>query len=44
VQITYKALDGSKCIRVITEQKKISNDREKLEREADFNILGQNAI
>lgn len=44
VQITYKALDGSKCIRVITEKQKISNEREQLEKQADFNILGQNAI
>ena len=26
-QITYKALDGSKCIRVITNEQKISNER-----------------
>ena len=31
VQITYKALDGSKCIRVITDQQEISSDRNKLE-------------
>lgn len=36
VQITYKALDGSKCIRVITEQQTISNDRQKLEQGANF--------
>lgn len=44
VQITYKALDGSKMIRVITEQQPISNDREELEQKANFQILGQNAI
>ena len=27
-QITYKALDGSLCIRVITEQQKVSNEKE----------------
>ena len=30
-QITYKALDGSKCIRVITETKAVSNEREEVE-------------
>lgn len=44
VQITYKALDGSKMIRVITEQQPISSDREELEQKANFQILGQNAI
>tara|TARA_B110001450_G_C17209684_1_gene314905 strand:- start:144 stop:443 length:300 start_codon:yes stop_codon:yes gene_type:complete len=39
-QITYKALDGSKCIRVITELLDISNERQDLEKEADFDLLG----
>ena len=39
-QITYKALDGSKCIRVITELLDISNDRNELEKEANFGLLG----
>ena len=43
-QITYNALDGSRCIRVITEQQAISQDRVELEKKADFNILGQNAV
>ena len=43
-QITYKALDGSKCIRVITSEQKVSNEREELERQADYEMLGQNAI
>ena len=43
-QITYKALDGSKCIRVITELLEISNDRNELEKEANFGLLGQNAM
>lgn len=30
-QITYKALDGSKCVRVITELQSISNDRAQVE-------------
>lgn len=43
-QITYKALDGSKCIRVITELQTMSNDRAAVEQEADYELLGQNAI
>lgn len=43
-QITYKALDGSKCIRVITERQKISSEKEKLEREANYEIFGQNCL
>jgi len=43
-QITYKALDGSKCIRVITEKQKVSHEREELERRADYRILGQNTF
>ena len=39
-QITYKALDGSKCVRVITEVLKVSNDRDELEKEANFGLLG----
>jgi len=39
-QITYKALDGSKCIRVITSEQKISNEREEVERVANFDLLG----
>ena len=30
-QINYTALDGSKCIRVITELQSISNDRQEVE-------------
>lgn len=43
-QITYKAIDGSKCIRVITETQKISSDREELEEKADFRVIGTNAM
>lgn len=43
-QITYKALDGSKCIRVITETQKISNDRDELEEMADYKVIGTNAM
>lgn len=43
-QITYKALDGSLCIRVLTEQQQVSNEREELEKNANYEILGTNAI
>lgn len=43
-QITFKGLDGNKCVRVITELLTISNDREELEKEANFGLLGQNAM
>jgi hypothetical protein len=43
-QIEYKALNGNKCIRIITKTQKISSDREELEKGADFKLLGQNAI
>ena len=43
-QITYTALDGSKCVRVITNKVETSNDKEELEMKADYGILGVNAI
>lgn len=43
-QITYTALDGSRCIRVITNTMETSTDRDELERKADFNLLGQAAV
>ena len=43
-QIEFTALDGSKCIRVITETQKISSDKEELQRKADYRILGTNAL
>ena len=43
-QITYTALDGSKCVRVITSQSEISNDKDELNKNADFAVLGVNAI
>ena len=39
-QITYKALDGSKCVRVITELQEMSNDRAQVEQQANYDILG----
>lgn len=43
-QITYKALDGSKCVRVLSQSQKISNDREELEHNADYKVIGSNAM
>ena len=43
-QISYTSLDGSKCVRVITNTLETSSDRVELEREADFGLLGQCAI
>jgi len=43
-QISYTSLDGNKCIRVITSKQDISNDRSEVEKEADLEILGMNAI
>jgi len=43
-QITYKSLEGNLCIRVISEQMSISNDREEVEAQANYDILGQNVV
>ena len=43
-QIEYTALDGSRQVRVITQRLEISTDREFLEEEANYEILGMNAI
>ena len=43
-QITYKNLDGSKCVRVISKQLEISDNRDQLEKQADYQIIGTNAI
>jgi hypothetical protein len=43
-QIEYTALDGSRQVRVITQRLEISNDREELEKKADYEIMGMNAI
>lgn len=37
-------MDGSKCIRVITQQQNISTDKKDIEKKADFKILSQNCI
>ncbi len=43
-QISYTALDGSKCLRVISKQLEVSNDRAELEKKADFNLISANAM
>ena len=43
-QIHFTALDGSRCVRVITKQLIISHDRKEVEKDANFEILGMNAI
>ncbi len=43
-QITYTALDGARCVRIITNTLEISNDKEELQQQADFNVLGICAV
>lgn len=43
-QIVYTALDGSKCLRVISKQQKMSTERDQLEKKADYDMLSYNAI
>jgi len=43
-QISYTTLEGNKCVRVITQTQEISNDRQELEKGANYEILGMNAI
>lgn len=43
-QITYSALDGSKCVRIISNQQQVSSDRDQLEKNANYKILSTNAI
>lgn len=43
-QISYTALDGARCVRVITNQVETSSDREELVQGANFGMLGQAAI
>merc|ERR1719240_2164649 len=42
--VEYTAQDGSKCLRVITKKLEVTGERDELEREADQNLLQQNAI
>ena len=43
-QIHYTALDGSKCLRVISQKLEISNERDELAKEADAELVQQNAL
>lgn len=43
-QITYKGLDGAKYLRVITQLKEVSHNREENEKKADHSIMAQNCI
>ena len=43
-QISYTALNGDKCMRVLTKHQEVSNDREELEQKADANMLMRNCI
>lgn len=43
-QIHYTALDGSKCLRVISQKLEISTEREELAKEADADLVQQNAL
>lgn len=41
-QISYTALDGSKCLRVITRQQEVCNERDVVEQQADYEMLAFN--
>lgn len=43
-QIFYSAMDGSRCVRVLTLNNDISADREKLEENANYEVMGLHAI
>lgn len=43
-QIHFTALDGSKCLRVITQSLEVSNDRAELEQIADTELVQQNCM
>lgn len=43
-QISYTALNGDKCMRVITKLQVVSNEREEVEKKADTNMLMRNCI
>lgn len=38
-QINYTGMDGNKYLRVISQQKVVSNDRKELESKANYNII-----
>lgn len=43
-QISYTALDGSKCLLVITQQQEVCNEREVVERDANYEMLSFNCL
>ena len=43
-QITYTALNGDKCLRVITQTLERSSEREELTRQADAEMIQQNVL
>lgn len=43
-QIEYTALDGSKCLRIITKQMAVSNEREELNSHANANLMQKNVV
>lgn len=43
-QIKYTALDGSKCLRVITKQMEVSGEREELNSNANAQLLNKNCV
>lgn len=43
-QISYTSLEGARLLRVITKKMEVSNDREELEKKADFKMISENAM
>lgn len=43
-QITYTALNGDKCLRVITQKMEVSNERDELTAQADAEMVQQNVL
>ena len=43
-QIKFTALDGSKCLRVITRQMEVSGEREELNQNVNSNLLQKNCV
>ena len=43
-QIKFTALDGSKCLRVITKQMEVSGEREELNQNVNANLLQKNCV
>lgn len=43
-QITYTALNGDKCLRVITHKMEVSSERDELTKDADAEMVQQNVL